>query len=307
LGETAIDWNGSAMHDLIIARYAESLDWVEAVPRRFAVRIFNKGAPITDPAILARCEVVDRPNIGREGETYLHHIAAFRPDPGLGEAYTVFAQGDPFEHSPDFLSLLEKTAMWDEVQPLSWRWKIARKIPPEVILHRETGAFVGGLRVRPETFSLCTWAPAGFDDPGAQWLNENYRRLHDLPEGSNIAAHFLASCGLDRLAVAAQSHLCGRFAYGAVFGVRTCLLGQIPRPSLELLTRAMSGHAVYGYVLERLWLHLFGCPFVLPVQAELPDLPAAAEAFQPPESIHARRRRKVAQLANRVGHLVAGG
>jgi hypothetical protein len=302
------------MHRLVVARYAESLDWVTHVPDTFDIIVANKGAPILNEAVRARARITERPNVGREGETYLHHIASTRLEPARGgitaAGYTVFTQGDPFEHSPDFLALLEQTAHWQDVQPLSWRWKIARDIPPTAILARETGAFVCGLRVRPEQFSLTSWAPLGFDDAGTQWLNATYRRLHGLPEGSNIAAHFLDLCGLRSLALAAYTHRLGQFAYGAVFAVRTGMLANVPPDALAHLREATCAHSVYGYVLERLWLHLFGIPFLLSLDAT-PDqaamLPAhGTRTFQRPETANTLRRQKIVRLARRVGHLVAG-
>jgi hypothetical protein len=303
-----------AMHRIVIARYAESLDWITQVPGTFEILITNKGAPIVSEAVRSRARITDRPNVGREGETYLNHIASAQLEPARDDAaggYTVFTQGDPFEHSPDFLALLDHTAHWQDVQPLSWRWKIARDIPPTAILERETGAFIRGLRVRPEQFSLTSWAPLGFDDAGTQWLNATYHRLHGLPDGSNIAAHFLDLCGLPSLALAAHAHLLGQFAYGAVFAVRTNLLARVPPEALACLCEATCAHSVYGYVLERLWLHLFGVPFLLPldsVPAEAAMLPShAPRTFQRPESAHVVRRQKIVRLARRLGRLVAGG
>ena len=214
------------MHRLVIARYAECLDWLGGVPESFDIVIYNKGGELPAPR---RGRVVARPNAGREGETFIAHIG----DPGTAQAgyFTVFAQGDPFEHSPDFIGLLHTVDRWNDIQPLSWRWKSARNIPPAAILARDRGAFIGDLRIRPEIFSLSSWAPAGFDDPGAQWLNSTYRRLHGLPEGSNIAAHFLRLCGLADLAAAAEHHQLGRFAYGAAFAVRQENLAAVPPPA----------------------------------------------------------------------------
>jgi hypothetical protein len=293
------------MHRLVIARYAESLDWITNVPDDFDIVICNKGAPVTASAVLKRARVEMRPNVGREGETYLSQISAVRGAGGSG--FTVFAQGDPFEHSPDFIALLQHVDLWQDVQPLSWRWKIKRDIPPSAILQRETGGFISGLRVRPETFSLTSWAPIGFDDPGTQWLNSNYHRLHGLPKGSNIAAHFLLLSGLPHLASTAGANRLGCFAYGALFAVRTEMLEDLPPDSLALMTEACGSHSVYGYVLERMWLHLFGMPFVLPLdlpEPELDHLPQPAPVFLPPESANTLRRRKLFNLVGRVRRLV---
>ena len=300
------------MHQLVIARYAENLDWLDRVPPEFEVHVYNKGAPITSAAAVARAtRISSRPNEGRESETYLFHTASLASVPTAkkpADPFVVFAQGDPFEHSPDFLALLGAWGAWADVQPLSWRWKVRRDIPPASVLARETGGFVEGLRVRPELFSLQSWTPLGFHDVGTFWLQETYRQVHGLPDGTNIAAHFLAMCGLGNLAAQADANLLGRFSYGAVFAARRSHIRAVPAEALAKLRRAALGHEVYGYVLERLWLHLFGLPFtqpaLLPVRA-----PAAFEhsfagpAFVPPDRTSPGRKR-VRKLVGRMGKLM---
>lgn len=304
------------MHQLVIARYSERLDWLAEVPPEFEVHIYNKGQPITAAAVLARAaSITDRPNEGRESETYLTHVAGLGAGAGAGGAsgddpFVVFAQGDPFEHSPDFLELLRAADAWDDVQPLSWRWKIKRDIPPARVLARETGGFVHGLRVRPELFSLQSWTPLGFHDVGTFWLQETYRQVHALSDGANIAAHFLAMCGLAEIAAQADAHLLGRFAYGAVFAARRSCLGKVPAEALADLRRAALGHEVYGYVLERLWLHLFGMAFVLPalLPQTAPQSGAGAypdgPSFVAPDTTSSGRRR-LNKVVRGVGRLVA--
>jgi hypothetical protein len=302
-GDTCAE--GAPRHRLVVARFAENLDWIARVPAEFDVLVFNKGAPVASPAALGRARIIDRPNIGREGETYLSYIA--NAHTGAGPGFTVFTQGDPFEHSPDFLHLLACPASWQDVQPLSWRWKSARDIPPAHILAAETGDFVQGLRVRPELFSLSSWAPVGFDDAGTQWLNAAYRRVHGLPEGVNIAAHFFALCGLQELQQAALAHRLGLFAYGAVFAARNDLVAGFTLSALPRLRQACCGHSVYGYVLERVWLHLFGLPFSIPMTppGRLPVAVHGGEAFCAPETAASLRRQRVRRAVDRIGGLVA--
>ena len=300
------------MHQLVIARYAERLDWLADVPPDFEIHVYNKGAPITANALRARAaSLTERPNQGPEAETYLTHVLGLRQVPGgQGDDFVVFSQGDPFEHSPDFLRLLGAVRSWEDVQPLSWRWKVRRNIPPARVRARETGAFIGGLRVRPELFSLQSWSPLGFHDVGTFWLQETYRSVHALPDGSNIAAHFLAMCGLPSLAAQADAHLLGSFSYGAVFAARRSRLLTVPEAALASLRRASLGHEVYGYVLERLWLHLFGAGFVLPAllpegaagTAGMPDGPAFV-----PADMSTPGQKKMRKLVRKVRQIVGVG
>lgn len=245
------------MNTVVIARYAETLDWVEQIPRQFDVYIYNKGDAINASSIISRAKIIDRPNVGRESETYLWHMQSAL----AAEGHTVFCQGDPFEHSPDFIDILRNASSWSDIQPLSWQWRGLRNIPPAPLLARYRKSDIG--RVRPEWFSLITWNPLHFYDEGAYKISRIYREAHGLSEGENIAAHFLVLCGLRDLAGECSRHLVGKFSYGAVFAVRNDLVRELPKENLALLYQATLSHQIYGYILERLWLHLFGASFYL--------------------------------------------
>jgi hypothetical protein len=244
------------MNDLVIARYNEPLEWILLVPQDFRIHIYNKGAPIDSAAVCARAaRIIDCKNAGRESESYLSHIIQHGPGSG---PFTAFSQADPFEHSPDFLDLLEAAADWQDIQPLSWCWKEEANIPPPALLNG------GGLRVRRELFSLATWNPVQFIDSGAARTGHAYRTMHGVPEGANLAGHFFSMCGLPDLARRAQAHLVGCFSYGAIFAVRNRLIAELPLEALRRMRHAALGPACHGYVIERIWLHLFGEPFLLP-------------------------------------------
>jgi hypothetical protein len=120
--------------------------------------------------------------------------------------------------------------------------------------------------VRLERFSLLTWGPIDFIDQGAWGMGNVYRAIHGgLPDGTNIASHFLHLAGLGDMAEEAARHMVGVFSYGAIFAVRNRRVAAVPAEAIETLRNlSVSGVAVYGYILERLWLHLFGEKFVLP-------------------------------------------
>lgn len=87
------------MHDieLVVARHEEDLAWLRRVPRGVKVTVYEKGAGAPN--------AVPLPNIGREAHTYLHHLVE-RYD--TLAAWTVFCQGRPFDHVPDFHRKLRK-------------------------------------------------------------------------------------------------------------------------------------------------------------------------------------------------------
>jgi hypothetical protein len=250
-------------HDLVIARHHESLDWVLDVPPDYRVHIYDKGGPTVSIPVRERAETyVCLRNAGRESDSYLTHMIEYGP--GAGE-FTVFSQGDPFEHSPDFLQLLAGHATWPDVQALSWCWKAPIGHPPAPLLNPERSV-VPGLRVREELFSLNTLYPLEWVDSGAGRIGEEYRSLHRLPEGTNICAHFLDMCDLPDAAELAAQHLVGRLSYGGLFAVRNHLIDKIPGRALLRLRQAAIGAAPHGYLCERLWLHIFGEAFLFPLR-----------------------------------------
>ena len=113
--------------DLVVARYHEDLWWLERVPaeRKF---IYNKGAPLPGSIPLA--------NVGREAETFLYHIVQQYEDLA---ACTTFAQGNPLDHAPTFLSV--------------------RPDPTRLLTHASGTSFW--------TLTATCWVAPGTDAPGS--------------------------------------------------------------------------------------------------------------------------------------------
>ena len=113
----------------MVARYKEDVKWANEFPN---VTIYNKGDPLDSPsqrkswgparvgwpfsersslrwrtprASLYKSRWMSLPNVGREGHTYYKHI--YDNYDTLDE-YTVFLQGNPFDHSPNILEDLRK-------------------------------------------------------------------------------------------------------------------------------------------------------------------------------------------------------
>ena len=263
---------------LIIARYAENLDWLLETPSNLRIIVYNKGEEINSPEIVERVDHIEsRRNLGREAETYLHHVLTRRNNPGNG--HTIFCQGNPFTHSPDFLGLLGRQDAWADIQTLTVQWIAERSIPPSALIAREVEEHIENLRVRSELFSLHHWNALRFVDDGALRIGKDYLSGHGLPQGTNIAAHFLASASWNELAEQAAATDFGQYAYGAIFAVRHELLHRIPEGVLRNLHLMARSHQLYPWIFERLWLHLFGLPFHPAVQRHsgniLPAHPAA--------------------------------
>lgn len=81
---------------IVVARYNEDITWTNQFSN---VVIYNKGQPVnTDHQQIA----LD--NVGREAHTYLKHICDNYDNL---DNYTVFLQGNPFDHSPNVIENLK--------------------------------------------------------------------------------------------------------------------------------------------------------------------------------------------------------
>ena len=84
------------MFCIVVARYHENIEWTKSF---YPVVIYNKGIPLyVDNEVRLK-------NVGREGHTYYQYICDNYEK--LSE-YTIFLQGNPFDHSPNLLSQLHQ-------------------------------------------------------------------------------------------------------------------------------------------------------------------------------------------------------
>jgi len=84
---------------IVVARYNENIEWTKMFSN-VNVIIFNKGKKLKDG-----CNEVLLNNVGREGHTYYKYICDNYDNL---EDYTVFLQGNPFDHSPNLIPNLYK-------------------------------------------------------------------------------------------------------------------------------------------------------------------------------------------------------
>lgn len=89
--------------ELVVCRCGEDLAWTRNVPRGLPLTVYDKtpgpGAPWPGAARL--------PNVGREAHAWFHHLVERYASLA---AWTVFAQGRPFDHAPDLHSVLRRLA-----------------------------------------------------------------------------------------------------------------------------------------------------------------------------------------------------
>ena len=90
----------------------------------------------------------------------------------------------------------------------------------------------------------------------------DYSDYHQDPAGWSLSGHFVESCGLIELAEQAWLAVFVRYAYAAIFAVGNERLSLIPKSCVPRMRKLACEHYSGGYMYERLWLHLFGLPFV---------------------------------------------
>lgn len=246
---------------LVVARYSEDLDWLLHVAEDIRIVLYNKGAEIENPEILAKCwHVEELPNMGRESDTYLHHLQNYSHGPD--DEWTIFCQGDPFPHSPWLLHLFDSRESWDEVQGLTDGYSRDFNVPGAPTRILEDGEWLGKIPLRTEIYSAHTLDILGWQDDYARRMFHDYFKDHGIERGYNMTGHFLELCGLQTLAREAWNAQLGQFAYGAIFAVRNERLGMIPQKCLPRMRKIACGEKYNGFIFERLWLHFFGMPFI---------------------------------------------
>ena len=99
---------------LIVSRYNEDLTWLSQVPKTMRILVYNKGEPIATG--LDNINVVNLPNLGRDCHTIFYHI--YENYHTLTD-FTIFLQGNPFDHYRDVLHCLRSLSYRTHFEYLS--------------------------------------------------------------------------------------------------------------------------------------------------------------------------------------------
>jgi hypothetical protein len=246
---------------LVVARYQEDLAWLLKLPKDITVVVYNKGDSLTSERVIERINhLILLPNVGRESDTYLHHVQHYQH--GSNDEWTVFCQGDPFPHQPDLIKLLQHRDAWQDVQCLTSGYEGKSETPPMILRVLHDAEWIAGIPVRTEMCSAYTLSVLNWEDRPWQEMARKYAALHGVMRGWSLSGHFLEMCGMHQMAEQAWGALLSRYAIAAVFGVRNQQLSTIPKKCIPKMRKLACGHMSHGYMYERLWLHLFGLPFI---------------------------------------------
>lgn len=234
---------------LVIARFAENISWLNDVSCDFDVVVYNKGKKETLPNFWREVTIIDIANFGRESETYCRHI--IENFHNLAE-YTIFSQGDPFCHAPYFMDFLTNPSSMSEIQMMSLKY--LDNIPPQLLIDKSSEH----PWMRLERMSTRTLDSILFRDAGTEQFHNAYLASNNLSPGENIIKHFLDEIGLPHI-MSEETEVC-QFGYSAIFGVSKSLL---QKHNIGVYSAIRSKSVLsweYGYIIERIWYLLFSMP-----------------------------------------------
>lgn len=270
--------------ELVVSRYREDLCWLAHVPSDIEVTVYDKSDSLgatppdydveslltvsskDDPACSRSVRLRKLRNIGREADTYLRHILRHYQGDELARL-TIFCQGNPFEHSPDFLRLLTpevRSSFRSPVQPLTDRWKVRNGVPPQITLDRKAERArcdisqepyaLAGFRVAAYPISMFTLDTLEFIDPGAPSIRD--KTAHSLQcRGENLIERLLRSAGC---VPPPPGTIVAQLCFGAMFAVTREAIQKNPVSAYEYLRRYNDTHSVGPWALERSWMSIFG-------------------------------------------------
>jgi hypothetical protein len=248
--------------EIVVARYNENLDWLKKIKKSKDIKItvYNKGKDDIDVPF------IPLPNIGRESHTYLYHI--INNYDNLADQ-TIFCQGDPILHAPDFINLINKfRKKFEPVQPLSLRYW-AEDVPPHyepnppipTIEATKNLWFDKNARFHVEYMdnNFITVYPYYYFDNGIKLYIERNKLLYNIknPLEFNVERFLLKNVDLDYLIP---------FSYSGIFSINRI---PILDNSIDFYNNIMSiilydtrniapnTKLDHGYFLERLWLVIF--------------------------------------------------
>jgi hypothetical protein len=218
------------MWQIVIARCTEDLSWTRRLDKKFDVITYNKG---NDDHVGIKLK-----NIGRETDTYLHHI--IQNYDNLSE-HTIFTQGEPFQHAPDFLEKIHNIE--GSFMPLSIQYCTGE--PPLNFL-QEDGLY---------DIDMCNDVEWYIRHPIIQWnpIDVDYRKYKQIPPDENGFYTFAKEIGVPFDKNTKKI----KFFYSGIFYIHRDVILQYPKEMYEKWLLLNQKHYAYGYLFEKMWHYIF--------------------------------------------------
>lgn len=242
---------------IVVARYNEPVDWTNAY--NDICIIYNKGKVIICPS-----KVIALSNVGREGNTYLYHIVNSYDDL---KRKTIFTQAQFLEHNDTmFYGIDNYFKFTNPIQPMGLRYMQIYQIPPDHYVNKHKTTTDYGFEYAVYNINQNLVNIPIFKDNGIQILLNKTSYMYGEPKKMSIIKGFLS-----RSNFFANSNVINDlnnlpklfpFTYCALFCVDNNVIRKNSKNiyqnlSTELIAKEKCG-GTNGYVLERLWLYIFG-------------------------------------------------
>ena len=238
-------------HQIIIARYEEDIQWTESY--NDIVLVYNKeDYQIRKHFNIKVDNIIKLPNIGREGETYLHHIIENYNN--LAERIT-FLQGNPFEHNKTVLFGIDNDNKLLDIQSLGHYYLENQNIPPLNVIQDGQTITDFGLKylIQKIDLNLISRFPHEFENVSILHLIDHYKNFYNTSE--DVISHFLSNIGIQKEII---KGMLLDFTYSALFSIkREIIIANDKDFYIKLRNRLLEKIDYNGYILERCWLLIF--------------------------------------------------
>lgn len=238
---------------IVVARYEEDVQWTEAYSD--ICTLYNKGSSKPNAALPF---VIRLENTGREGHTYLYHIVSNYESLSQN---IVFTQADPFPHNPTILCAVDAIDKTCSIQPLGYIY--SDTIPSKEVIKVAARETDYGLKymVTKINRNLQIVSPVAFDDAGINEFIEDHRHIYPKQAHMSVINAFFDRCRFPLYTYEECVSLIP-FSFAGLFKVnREVVRVHSKETYLNMLRELTLIHpqgGLNGYILERVWLYIFG-------------------------------------------------
>lgn len=232
------------MNKIVVARYSEKINWILENNLQDRSIIYNKGRSIVSDSSL---NIKHVRNIGREAETYISYIIENYENL---DDYIIFTQAYPFDHSPDFLSIInycDKNG-YKLFQPLSCQWNKSENIPPTKFIEFDKSEWINNkykIYFDIVDEDLCSFF---YKDIGFFHKLHYFKTLYKLSNTEKILPFLYEKLKINKPYI---NH--SKFNFGAIFGVSKSNILQNDILFYKNLYEFICEDNINASILERLW------------------------------------------------------
>ena len=240
---------------IVVARYEEDVQWTEAYSD--ICTLYNKGEskPNASLPFIFRLE-----NTGREGHTYLYHIISNYESLS---ANIVFTQADPFPHNPTILCAIDAIEQTRSIQPLGYIY--SDKIPSKELVNAAARVTDYGLKymISKINRNLQIVSPVAFDDAGINQFIQDHTYIYSRQAHMSLVNAFLERCRVPlHNTTTSDFDSLIPFSFAGLFKVNREVVRVHSKETYTNIIRELTlihpQGGLNGYILERVWLYIFG-------------------------------------------------